>query len=150
LGPDGKNRYDADDFTYDETEDCYECPQGKRLSYKRTTKQKGVEGKACQASLTDCKQRPQFSKCSWSGKEQSGQAQGKTLRITKSKGQGSLSRKMRKKLETVECQDKYADRIQIVEPVFANIRHCKGLNRFTLRGKEKVNSQWLLYAWFTI
>jgi hypothetical protein len=53
---------------------------------------------------------------------------------------------MRRKLETVEYQDKYADRIQIVEPVFANIRHCKGLNRFTLRGKEKVNSQWLLYC----
>jgi hypothetical protein len=53
---------------------------------------------------------------------------------------------MRRKLETVEYQDKYADRIQIVEPVFANIRHCKGLNRFTLRGKEKANSQWLLYC----
>ncbi|MDR2702134.1 MAG: transposase [Spirochaetaceae bacterium] len=33
-----------------------------------------------------------------------------------------------------------------MEPVFANIRYCKGLNRFTLRGKEKVNSQWLLYC----
>jgi len=53
---------------------------------------------------------------------------------------------MRKRLETIEYQDKYADRIQIVEPVFADIRYCKGLNRFTLRGNEKVNGQWLLYC----
>jgi transposase len=146
LGPDGKNRYEADDFSYNEADDYYECPQGKRLEYKRTTEQNGVEGKVYQASLTDCRQCPDFAKCSWSKKEQSKLNQGKTMRIVKSNEQGSLSRAMRKKLETVEYQDKYAQRIQIVEPVFANIRHCKGLNRFTLRGKEKVNSQWLLYC----
>jgi transposase len=146
LGPDGNNRYEVDDFKYHEAEDCYECPQGKRLTYKRTTEQRGVEGKVYQASLTDCKQCPDFSKCSWSRKEQSEQIQGKVLRIVKSNEQGSLCREMRKKLETVEYQDKYAERIQIVEPVFANIRYCKGLNRFTLRGKAKVNNQWLLYC----
>jgi transposase len=146
LGPDGKNRYDVDDFKYNEAGDYYECPQGKCLEYKRTTRQGGVEGKVYQASLTDCRMCPVFSKCSWSRKGQCGQSQGKALRITESNGQGSLCRGMRKKLETVEYQDRYADRIQIVEPVFANIRYCKGLGRFTLRGKEKVNSQWLLYC----
>ena len=34
----------------------------------------------------------------------------------------------------------------IVEPVFANITFQKGLNRFTLRGQQKVNAQWLLYC----
>jgi hypothetical protein len=33
-----------------------------------------------------------------------------------------------------------------VEPVFANIRTAKGMNRFTFRGKDKVNIQWLLYC----
>jgi hypothetical protein len=33
-----------------------------------------------------------------------------------------------------------------VEPVFANITRTLGLNRFTLRGKRKVNGQWLLYC----
>jgi hypothetical protein len=33
-----------------------------------------------------------------------------------------------------------------VEPVFANIRHNKRLDRFTLRGKEKVGTQWRLYC----
>ena len=146
LGPDGKNRYEIDDFKYNEAEDYYECPQGKRLGYKRTTYKGGSEGKVYQASLKDCRQCHDFSKCSWSKKEQSEQNQGKALRVLKSSEQRILCREMRKKLETVEYQDKYAYRIQIVEPVFADIRHCKGLDRFTLRGKEKVNIQWLLYC----
>jgi transposase len=146
LGPDGKNRYGIDDFEYNEEDNSYRCPQGKCLEHKRTTEQGGVRGEVYQASLTDCKACPEFSKCSWSRKAQSGQVQGKTIRITESNKQGNLKREMRKKFETAECQDKYADRIQIIEPVFANIRYCKGLNRFTLRGKEKVHSQWLMYC----
>jgi hypothetical protein len=34
----------------------------------------------------------------------------------------------------------------IVEPVFANIRINKRLDRFTLRGKIEVNIQWLLFC----
>ena len=31
-------------------------------------------------------------------------------------------------------------------PVFANIRHNKKMNRFTVRGKAKVNTQWHLFC----
>jgi hypothetical protein len=40
----------------------------------------------------------------------------------------------------------YPQRIAIAEPVFANIRTHKRLDHFTLRGKLKVNIQWLLYC----
>ena len=142
----GHKRYELDDFTYHETEDYYECPQGKRLWYRRTTEQNGVEGRVYQASATDCKACAAFSQCSWSKKAQSQQSQGKALRIDKKYGPGNLIRKMREKQATEEFKALYALRIQIVEPVFANIRYCKGLNRFSLRGKEKVNGQWLLYC----
>ena len=33
-----------------------------------------------------------------------------------------------------------------VEPVFGNIGTNKKLNRFSLRGKEKVQSQWQLFC----
>jgi Transposase DDE domain len=36
--------------------------------------------------------------------------------------------------------------MSVVEPVFANIGTNKGLNRFTLRGKQKVQGQWRLYC----
>ncbi len=40
----------------------------------------------------------------------------------------------------------YPQRIAIVEPVFANMETHKGMDHFTLRGKVKVNIQWLLYC----
>jgi hypothetical protein len=40
----------------------------------------------------------------------------------------------------------YSRRLGIIEPVFANICHAVGLNRFTLRGKVKVDTQWKLYT----
>ncbi|WP_409525154.1 transposase [Nitrincola sp. MINF-07-Sa-05] len=30
--------------------------------------------------------------------------------------------------------------------MFDNLESNKGLNRFTLRGKDKVNAQWLMYS----
>jgi hypothetical protein len=39
-----------------------------------------------------------------------------------------------------------ARRFATVEPVFGNLRYNKGLNRFTLRGRQKVDGQWKLYC----
>ena len=33
-----------------------------------------------------------------------------------------------------------------MEPVFVNLRYNKRLDRFTLRGRTKVNGQWLLFC----
>jgi Transposase DDE domain len=35
---------------------------------------------------------------------------------------------------------------RVVAQAFANIRHHKGMRRFTLRGKAKVGTQWQLYC----
>ena len=40
----------------------------------------------------------------------------------------------------------YARRLAIVEPVFANLRSNKRLDRFSYRGLAKVSVQWLLYC----
>jgi transposase len=143
---DGQKWYQTHDFTYSEAENYYVCPQGKRLAYRGTTTLGGREGKRYEASAVDCKTCPDLSCCIRSKKEQSTLGHGRRLLITKSNEPGSLSLKMREKLTTEEYQEKYAHRIQIIEPVFANIGYCKGLKRFTLRGKEKVNGQWLLYC----
>ena len=59
---------------------------------------------------------------------------------------GNLTKEMAQKIDTEEGRSIYHQRIAIVEPVFANIRHMKRLDRFTLRGKIKVNIQWILYC----
>ena len=40
----------------------------------------------------------------------------------------------------------YSKDLGVVEPVFGNINTTKRLNRFSLRGKAKVNAQWLLFC----
>ena len=58
----------------------------------------------------------------------------------------NYSREMSEKIDTERGRRFYPRRMAIVEPVFANIRTQKRLDRFTLRGKIKVNIQWLLYC----
>jgi hypothetical protein len=40
----------------------------------------------------------------------------------------------------------YSKRLGIVEPAFGNIRACKSMDKFMLRGRIKVNIQWMLYC----
>lgn len=54
--------------------------------------------------------------------------------------------KMKRKIDTDQGRHQYSRRLGTVEPVFGNIRHTHGLNRFSLRGRQKVNAQWLLFC----
>jgi hypothetical protein len=58
----------------------------------------------------------------------------------------NLLKQMVVKVDSEIGRDIYHQRIGIAEPVFANIRAMKRLDRFTLRGKIKVNIQWVLYC----
>jgi len=54
--------------------------------------------------------------------------------------------KMKRKIDTEQGRYEYSRRLGTVEPVFGNIRHTRRLNRFSLRGKDKVNAQWLTFC----
>jgi transposase len=54
--------------------------------------------------------------------------------------------KMKQKIDSQPGRLIYSKRIGTIEPVFAHIRHIIGLDRFSLRGKIKVNCQWLLFC----
>ncbi|MFZ1039824.1 MAG: transposase [Anaerolineales bacterium] len=53
----------------------------------------------------------------------------------------SLIERMKAKIDAPQGRQIYARRLAIVEPVFANIRIQKRLDRFTLRTKAKVDVQ---------
>jgi len=53
---------------------------------------------------------------------------------------------MKNKIDSEEGRYYYSRRLAIVEPVFANICSSHKLRRFSLRGRRKVNNQWLLYG----
>ena len=58
----------------------------------------------------------------------------------------TLSSHMIKKIDSARGRRLYSMRMGIVEPVFANITFQKKLNRFSLRGRKKVDAQWNIYC----
>ena len=58
----------------------------------------------------------------------------------------SHTARMKRRLDSDEGRRRYGERFATVEPVFGNLRHNKGLSRFTLRGRTKVDTQWKLYC----
>ena len=51
---------------------------------------------------------------------------------------------MRRKLRTKRGRQRYAPRMETVEPVFGQIKQGRGFRQFPLRTLEKVNREWLL------
>lgn len=57
-----------------------------------------------------------------------------------------FTERMKAAIDSERGRRLYGRRIATVEPVFANLRHNKRLDRFTLRSRPKVNAQWQLYC----
>jgi len=58
----------------------------------------------------------------------------------------SDSDKMKVKIDCPVGRRQYSKRLGAIKPVFGNITVNKGMNKFTLRVQEKVNSQWQIYC----
>ena len=58
----------------------------------------------------------------------------------------TFTQKMKRKIDSIKGRLIYNRRLGTSEPPFANIRSTMGLDRFSLRGKRKVNIQWILYC----
>ena len=122
--------------------DKYFCPNNKALSLQaKHIIQKGVIYRRYAADKSDCTGCEMKAKCITNKK-----GKRRTLMVTVGHVPGNLSKAMAEKVDSEKGRKIYHQRIGIVEPVFANIERNKGMDRFTLRGKIKVNIQWLLYS----
>ena len=135
-------RFTLKDFHYDETLDQYSCPEGKvlKLQVKRSVDHGNVYRKYV-AAEKDCQGCPLRLRCLYGT-----DAKRKHLAVPIGTEGINLSKQMVEKIETEQGRKIYPQRLAIAEPVFANIRINKRLDRFTLRGKIKVNIQWLMYC----
>ncbi|MCL6416651.1 transposase, partial [Aestuariirhabdus sp. Z084] len=70
---------------------------------------------------------------------------GRQVSITYTNGRTPMDW-MRRRVDSVLGKQIYSHRMSVVEPVFGNIGTNKGLNRFSLRGKQKVQGQWRLFC----
>ncbi len=132
-------RYTLKDFHYDEVLDQYICPHGKVLKLRaKEVLDHGHLYRKYLATEKDCQTCPLRAQCIYG-------AGAKRKHLSVPVGI-SLSKQMVEKIETAHGRRIYPQRLAIAEPVFANIRVNKRLDRFTLRTKIKVNIQWLLYC----
>ena len=130
------------DFKHQEERDEYCCPHGEvfRLQEKMVIKDGviyrgyGSKGKGCKG----CELKARCVK----GKK----IKRKHLMVPVGSVLGNLTKAMGAKIDSEQGRRIYHQRMAIAEPVFANIRVHKVMNRFTLRGRIKVNIQWLLYC----
>ncbi len=53
---------------------------------------------------------------------------------------------MRERIDSPAGRAQYGQRFATVAPVFGNLRAYKRLDRFTLRGRTKVDTQWKLFC----
>jgi hypothetical protein len=137
-----RRRFALEDFHYEEVTDHYRCPQGKRL--RRIAKKAygdGMVRRIYVAEERDCQSCPLRLRCltARGGKR-------RYLRVPVGVELTNFSQRMAGKVDSERGRKIYPQRFAVAEPVFANIRTQKRLDRFTLRGKTKVNIQWLLYC----
>ena len=53
---------------------------------------------------------------------------------------------MKQRVDSAKGKLMYSHRMSVVEPLFGNLSGNKRLTRFTLRSRDKVQSQWQLYC----
>ncbi len=130
------------DFKYDEAKDCYICPNGKilKLNVKRHISDRNIY-RRYMADAKDCSRCSLKSKCFYRKNTKR-----RTLDVPIGAEESNFSKAMLEKVDSDKGRKIYPQRMAIVEPVFANIRTHKRMDRFTLRGKIKVNIQWMLYC----
>lgn len=56
----------------------------------------------------------------------------------------SVKQRMARKLKTKRGRAEYARRKGLIEPIFGQIKHCRGFRQFLLRGLEKMRAEWRL------
>ena len=135
----------ADEFRFDD-EGTLICPAGKPMWCRcpNWRSKKGYKGRTYQGYVRHCSVCPLRPKCIRSAKSPARQ-------VTKIDSElppqeKTAVQRMIERFDSRRGRFYYSRRMGAVEPVFANIRHTLRLDRFTLRGQVKVDTQWKLFC----
>ena len=134
------------DFTYDAAARTCICPAGKSLYRKgQSCVTNGFVAEVFRGAKRDCVPCPLRTQCL--------QTPGSTTARQVAFFRGRATQKrvthsalMKARIDSPAGRARYGQRFATVEPVFANLRYNKGLDRFTLRGRAKVDGQWTLFC----
>ena len=134
------------DFTYDSEARTCVCPAGKTL-YRKGSRNvtDGFIGEHFRGTKRDCVPCARRAQCLRTPETTA------VRNVAFFRGRVDAKRethtgRMKARIDSAVGRAQYGRRFATVEPVFANLRHNKRLDRFTLRGRVKVEAQWKLYC----
>ena len=138
--------YRTTDFAYDQRAGTCICPAGKHL-YQNGSNciHNGYLATHFSGTLRDCVPCDRRKQCLRTP-DKTKVRQVSFFRGKAGSTQVSYTDLMKRAIDSEEGRRLYGQRFATVEPVFGNLRYNKRLNRFTLRGQKKVDTQWKLYC----
>ncbi len=120
-------KYDRQNFTYDAENDCYTCPEEKKIYYNSA---KQARGSRLYENPKVCKSCLNREKCTKASKR----------RIYRLKNQDALERN-NARMKTEEGKEKYRERSQTIEHVFGTIKSVWGYRQFLCRTQERTTTE---------
>lgn len=138
----------ASEFNFDPTDLSCHCPQGNEISFRGVREDDAGNQRAMfEGRLSECRACELKTKCMKNpSSADHRKGNGRQVSFAMSKKKPSYTDWMKHRVDSARGKLIYSHRMSVVEPVFANIGTQKRLNRFSLRGKEKVDGQWKLYC----
>ena len=134
------------DFTFDREHGTCVCPAGKTLKLNSANALiNGRKAMVFKGTASTCEKCPLRSQClrkpDLTAVRQVAFFEGTVA----SKLPNPHCRAMREKIDSEKGRAIYAHRMGLIEPVFGHTQQ-RGLRRFTLRGRNKVDTQWKLFC----
>jgi transposase len=127
---------DRSAFIYDEPNDCFWCPNGRKLERKDSQNRRRADGDLVltyRYECVCCDGCPLSSAC----------RQGKSPRVVQVDEYEPVRRRVALATKTTAGQAAYKRRSWICETPFALIKQWMNFRQFLLRGLEKVKTEWL-------
>ena len=139
----------SSEFKFDPINLTCECPSGEKISYHGTridqSGQKRIHFQGRLLQCRNCKIKEQCMHKPESANHRKGNGRQVSF-LSDAKAGNKYTNWMKQRVDSKKGKLIYSHRMSVVEPVFGNIGTNKGLNRFSLRSKQKVDGQWKLFC----
>ncbi|WP_022961099.1 transposase [Halopseudomonas pelagia] len=149
AGQTRKTTFPASAFEFDPIKMSCICPAGHQLSYRGVrANDNGIPVGYFEGRLLQCRNCPKREACMHNpqaAEHRRGAGRQVSFQL-EAKRPPSYTDWMKHRVDSPEGKAIYSHRMSVVEPVFGNIGTNKRLNRFSLRGRRKVQGQWQLYC----
>lgn len=142
--------FTSDQFSVDLKKKTCTCPAGEQMFLNSESADRNGNHKLFfEGPMSQCRECPMKKQCMRnpaSADTRNGHGRQVSFITKKGKSNTPYTDWMKKRIDSDYGKLIYAHRMSTVEPVFGNIGTNKRLDRFSLRGKPKVQGQWQLYC----